>query len=60
MRVAVAERSGRITLGTKVIKTYGKKFKVIDDDNVIVLVPLSSKTSFKMPAKRNTKIGEKL
>ncbi len=52
MSIVVAERSGRITLGTKVIKTYGKKFEVIDDAKMIILVPISSKTSSKTPTKK--------
>lgn len=44
-KVVIAEKSGRITLGTKLIKRFGKKFKLVKDNGLIVLVPLSKKAS---------------
>ncbi|MBI3036205.1 hypothetical protein HYY73_00390 [Candidatus Woesearchaeota archaeon] len=41
VKVVVAERSGRITLGTRFIKRYGKKFKLVKEKSFITLIPLT-------------------
>ncbi|MBI2581226.1 hypothetical protein HYV85_05490 [Candidatus Woesearchaeota archaeon] len=42
MKATLADDRGRITLGTKVVERYGKKFVVVETPRDIVLVPISN------------------
>lgn len=42
MKPLIADKRGRITLGTKVVARYGKKFAVVETRRDILLVPISN------------------
>ena len=53
IRTVFADERGRITLGTKLLGRYGKKFAVAAAGNEIVLVPIA-----KDPVKELGKLGK--
>ncbi len=40
MRMAFADNRGRVTLGSKIVDEYGKKFAIVRHRKEIVLVPI--------------------
>jgi len=53
MKTVFADERGRITLGSKILDTYGKKFAVVTAGKEIVLVPIA-----KDPLARLTQMGK--
>ena len=49
----MADERGRITLGSKIMERYGKKFAVVETERDIVLVPIAQD-----PLKELQKIGK--
>ena len=54
MKTVFADERGRITLGSKLLDKYGKKFAVVSANKEIVLVPIA-----KDPVARLVQIGKK-
>lgn len=53
MKTIFADDRGRITLGSRIVDKYGKKFAVVSAEKEIVLVPIE-----KDPLKRLRQIGK--
>ena len=54
MRTALADHRGRITLGAKVLKEFGRRFAVVTAGEEVVLVPIP-----KDPLAELKRIGKK-